>query len=339
MKTMLLNLFIFFSFLFTSSNISYISENIYVRSYCLLDGNTNEVISCKNMDQRQSVASISKIMTAIISIEEMRLFDVIEVKEEVIKNAIGSSLYLESGIEVSIIDLVYGLLLRSGNDAAHLLGDYLGPTIPKFVEKMNNKAKELNLNDTYFSNPSGLDLFDEGNKSTAYDMCLLMSYCLNNEVFREIINTKYYKSTVKGYWKNKNKLLFDYSYCIGGKTGFTKKARRTLITASEKDGDLLILCTFDCGSDFLFHKKAYSQIFDNTTYFCFVNKGYTFIDNKTLYCKRNYGIRIDNEDISKIYILISFSYKHNKFEVSIFKENKVIKKLSLDDVYIVHNID
>ena len=194
------------------------SNGIYTRSYCLMDGNSLEVISSKNKEDIRSVASISKIMTAIISIESNRLFEVITV-DEVIYQIEGSSLYLEVGNEITIIDLVYGLLLRSGNDAAVLLASNLAPSIDGFVSLMNNKAKEIGMNNTIFNNPSGLDIFDEGNLSTPYDMSLLMSYCLNNRLFREISSTKYYKCPLKGKWKNKNKLLFDYEYCIGGKTG------------------------------------------------------------------------------------------------------------------------
>ena len=195
-----------------------VNNDIYARSYCLMDGNSLEVISSKNQHEIRSMASISKIMTALISIESDRLFEVVTV-DEVIYQIEGSSLYLEVGNEITIIDLVYGLLLRSGNDAAVLVASNLSSSIEDFVLLMNNKAKKIGMNNTHFSNPSGLDIFDEGNLSTTYDMCLLMSYCLNNRLFREISSTKYYKTPLKGQWKNKNKLLFDYKYCISGKTG------------------------------------------------------------------------------------------------------------------------
>ena len=282
-------------FLLSILNVN-VNNDIYTRSYCLIDGNSLEVISSKNEFDVRSVASISKIMTAIIQIESDRLFEVIKV-DEVINTIEGSSLYLEVGNEITIIDLVYGLLLRSGNDAAVLLASNLSSSIEDFVSLMNNKAKEIGMKNTTFHNPSGLDIFDEGNLSTTYDMSILMAYCLNNPLFREISSTKYYKTPLKGQWKNKNKLLFDYEYCIGGKTGYTKKARRTLVTASEKEEQLLVCCTFDCGSDFSFHKRVYENVYNNYHYFILLNKGKNIINDYVIYSDRLIGKRFEKGNI------------------------------------------
>ena len=259
-----------------------------------MDAYTNEVLEGKDIDQSYSVASISKIMTAIIALESDKLFNVIIV-DDIIKTIEGSSLYLSIGDQITIIDLVYGLLLRSGNDAAVLIAENISGNIDSFVMEMNQKAKEIGMKNTIFNNPSGLDIFDEGNISSCYDMALLMSYCLENELFCQIINTETYKSPFKGAWINKNKLLRQYEYCLGGKTGYTKKARRTLINCAEKDNQRLIVVTFNCGSDFSFHKYLFEKYFNDYNYIVFLNQGKNYIDEFVIYSKKQIGIRIAKE--------------------------------------------
>ena len=188
MKILLIILLsVFINFKTASNNI-----NIYARNYIVYDYNSEEILEGKDYDKSYSVASISKIMTAIIALESDRLFDVITV-DEVIKKVEGSSLYLSIGDEITLIDLVYGLLLRSGNDAAVLIASNICKTIEEFVNLMNRNAREIKMENTLFNNPSGLDIFDEGNLSSCLDMAKLMAYCLNNELFCQIISTKYYR--------------------------------------------------------------------------------------------------------------------------------------------------
>lgn len=141
-------------------------------SYIVMNRLTNEVLSGKNIDLQRSVASISKIMTAIIALESDRLFDIITIDEEATRQE-GSSLYLKKEEQISLIDLVYGLMLRSGNDAAYSIATYLSGDVIKFKDRMNAKAQELKMFNSRFNNPSGLDIDDEGNISTAYDMAIL----------------------------------------------------------------------------------------------------------------------------------------------------------------------
>lgn len=328
----LINCLIVFLMSILSVNVN---NDIYARSYCLMDGNSLEVIRSKNEHEIRSVASISKIMTAIISIESNRLFEVITV-DEVIYQIEGSSLYLEVGNEITILDLIYGLILRSGNDAAVLLASNLSSSIDEFVKLMNDKAKEIGMNNTIFNNPSGLDIFDEGNLSTTYDMSLLMSYCLNNRLFREISSTKYYKTPLKGQWKNKNKLLFNYEYCISGKTGYTKKARRTLVTASEKDNQLLVCCTFDCGSDFSFHQRMYENVYDNYYYFVLLNKGKNIINDYVIYSDRLVGKRFEKVNIKTISFVYYINTNQNTFSgYAIVNNETKVELCKIDQVFVV----
>lgn len=241
-----------------SLNKSQVTQNLDIpcSSYVVMNRVTTEVIAGKNLELQRSVASISKVMTAIIAIESNHLFDVIEIDEKASKQE-GSSLYLKPLEKISLLDLVYGLMLRSGNDAAYTIACYLEGSIDAFKDRMNLKAKELSMNNTYFNNPSGLDIDDDGNISTVYDMALLFSYAMSNSIFYEIVNTKEYRCLENKVWINKNKLIRSYEYCDGGKTGYTKKAKRTLVTGAKYDTTELCIVTFNCGGDFSYHKKLY----------------------------------------------------------------------------------
>jgi len=283
--------FLPFCMLFSSAEAP-VSTPSSARNYIVYDPNSSEILEGKDYEDVYSVASISKIMTAVLALESTSLFEIVTVGD-IIYSIEGSSLYLEVGDRITLIDLVYGLLLRSGNDAAVLIAETVSGSVEKFVESMNAKAAEIGMEDTVFHNPSGLDIFDEGNLSTCLDMARLMAYCLGNELFREIVATKNYRSPLKGNWANKNKLLQTYEYCIGGKTGYTRKARRTLVTAGEKDGQELIVVTFSCGNDFEVHRNLYEHYFNDFTYLVFLEKGENRIDDYCIYSEKVVGMRLD----------------------------------------------
>lgn len=207
---------------------------------------------------------------------------------------------------------------------------------------MNKKAKQLHMNNTIFYNPHGLENEDGiGNKSSAYDMGLLISYAINNKDFVKISSTKYYscKSSKKSYtWKNKNKLLFSYPYIISGKTGFTKKARRTLVTAAKKDNKKLAVVTLNYADDFNFHKNMYEKYFNRMFYKKIIDKNHFNIKSKyykkyKLYVKKNYGISYFKDDNIKTKIKLKKKrfIKNNEVvgNVYIYLNNKIIKNLNI----------
>lgn len=248
-------------------------------SYVILDCSSNQVIESQNMYDVQSVASISKIMTAIIAIENQSL-DTRIIVDDIVNQAWGSGIYVQIGDTVTLQDLLYGLLLRSGNDAALLIAQSVSGDIDSFVALMNEKALELGLSHTTFSNPSGLDEEDAGNLSCAYDMAIIMDYCCQNDIFREIIKTEdYQRLDGNGTWKNKNRLLTSYEYCIGGKTGFTDLAKRTLVSVARKDDLELIIVTLNCGNDFEFHESKYIEYYDKYEEKVLIGKGIKDINN------------------------------------------------------------
>ncbi|MBO4245628.1 MAG: D-alanyl-D-alanine carboxypeptidase [Bacilli bacterium] len=242
------------------------TKAISADAYIVMDANTNRVLDGKNINKEHLIASTTKIMTAIIIIENVNLNEEVEVSDVILKSY-GSSMYLNVGEKLRVIDLLYGLLLRSGNDAAIMLANYYSGSMEAFSVVMNNYAKKLGMNHTTFINSSGLENdAGIGNISTAYDMAILESYAINNNIYNKISGTKYYnfKSSNKSFsMKNKNKLLFETNYVIGGKTGYTKKARRTLVSAGIKDNKKVIVVTLNDPNDFNDHKTLYQKVFKN----------------------------------------------------------------------------
>lgn len=177
------------------------------RACVVIDRNTNTILYGKNENTKRKMASTTKIMTAIIIIENCKLNESIEISKKA-ANTGGSRLGLKTGDKITILDLLYGLMLHSGNDAAVALAEYAGNDIPGFAEKMNKKAQELGLKNTHFETPHGLD--SDEHYTTAYELALLTNYALNNPTFSKIVGTKNYTITINGYSKdlsNTNELL------------------------------------------------------------------------------------------------------------------------------------
>ena len=262
---------ILFMFLFPMK-VSAISAS----SYIVMDQDSGRVLESHNSDSRRLIASITKIMTAVVAIEYGNIEDDVEIGNEII-TSYGSGVYISIGEELTLDDLLYGLMLRSGNDAALAIAHHVGGSIENFVFLMNEMADKIGMVNTSFVNPSGLEERDgSGNYSTVLDMAKLTQYAMNNEHYRRIVSTDeiVVKSSLKTYkWVNKNKLLHSYEYCNGGKTGFTKKARRTLVTTASKDGMNLIVVTFNDGDDFKDHKNLYEKYFNSFKVVKILNKG------------------------------------------------------------------
>ena len=275
-------------------------------SAILMEQNNNKIIYAKNIHEKRSIASISKIMTAILALESDKLYETITVTN-IVNKAYGSGIYIKPGEELKLIDLVYGLLLRSGNDAALQISEVVSETEEEFVKLMNKKAKEIGMKNTTFNNPSGLEE-NGGNISTAYDMALLTSYAMKNETYRMITGTRKYtlKTNMNNYfWVNKNKLLTLYKYTTGGKTGFTEIAKRTLVTTASKDNLNLVAVTLNDGNDFLDHQNLYKEAYEKYKNYEIVKEGPFEIFgenyyNESFYIKEKKVVFVDE---SNIYII------------------------------------
>ena len=218
-----------------------------------------EVLYGKNIHQRKSIASTTKIMTAIAVIEAKDLNEVITIPKEAC-GIEGSSIYLVEGEQLTVFQLLQALMLQSANDAAVALAIATDGSIEAFSHRMNSIAEELKLNNTHFVNPHGLD--NPEHYSSAYDLALITARGLENPIFRQLINTK--NSQIPGgnntvrFLRNHNKLLNLCPEAIGVKTGFTKKSGRCLVGAAEKDQTTLVAVTLNAPDDWYDHKKLFS---------------------------------------------------------------------------------
>ncbi|MDE7361757.1 MAG: D-alanyl-D-alanine carboxypeptidase [Oscillospiraceae bacterium] len=226
-------------------------------SAVLIEAETGTVLYEKNADEQRAMASTTKIMTAILTIEAGDLDSEFTVDSYAIMVE-GTSMGLREGDRVSRRDLLYGILLPSGNDAANAAAVSVSGSISAFVELMNSKAAELGLENTHFATPSGLDA--KGHYTTAKDLAALTAYAMRDETFRGIVcrqsaEVEFGNPPYKRTLYNSNKMLRMYDGAVGVKTGFTDNARRCLVSAAERGGVTLIAVTLNAGDDWNDHIK------------------------------------------------------------------------------------
>ena len=225
----------------TSANIDSDLSNINSRAYVVIDRATNLVLVGKNETQKRKMASTTKIMTATVIIENCNLSDTVEISKKSAGTG-GSRLGLKVGDKITVNDLLYGLMLCSGNDTAVALAEYCSGSVEEFAKKMNEKASSLGLSNTHFITPHGLD--SDEHYTTAYELALLTNYALKNDTFARIVGTQNYTVTINGYpktLKNTNELLGNLNGVYGVKTGFTNGANRCLVTSCKRNG-MDIIC-------------------------------------------------------------------------------------------------
>lgn len=227
----------------TNSNNAYINS----RQYVLVDGDSGVLLLGRDSEKEVPIASTTKIMTTVIALENYSLDEVVKIKYDSTIQP-GADSYLRTNEEITVSELLHCLLIKSGNDAAHALAVYMdkveGIDIGEFVQKMNNKAVELNMRNTYYKDPAGLDT---SGYSSAYDLSIITRYALKNPVFRQIVATKNYvaTNTTKSIFhqlENSNRLVNEYNYpgAIGVKTGFMPEAGHCLVGAAERGEHQLI---------------------------------------------------------------------------------------------------
>lgn len=221
----------------------------------LINGDTGEVIYEHNKDSRLPMASTTKIMTGLLLCENGDFERQITVSEEMLRVE-GSSMGLLAGDKVTLGDLLYGLMLASGNDAANVIAYTLGNTVDGFVKMMNDKALELGLNNTHFETPSGLD--GEDHYTTAYDLARLARIAMQNDAFAKAVSTEkavlyYGNPPYRRSLSNHNRLLKSFDGAVGIKTGFTKKSGRCLVSAAKRDGKYVIAVTLNDPNDWADH--------------------------------------------------------------------------------------
>lgn len=247
-----IGVFVPFSVRADAPNIS-----VSASSAVLIEAESGRVLYAKDENKRRPMASTTKIMTALVALENAKLDMAVKIPKEAV-GIEGSSLYLTEGETLTLHELLYALMLRSANDAATAIAIAVGGSVSDFAEMMNEKAEKMGLTDTHFDNPHGLD--SDEHYTTARELALITAEALKNDIFREIVSTYKKLLPLNGVQDrrlvvNHNRLLRTYDGCIGVKTGFTKKDGRCLVSAAERDGITLVAVTLNAPSDWSDHKK------------------------------------------------------------------------------------
>jgi len=308
--------------------------------YAVLDGDTGRILIGSNSDERLPIASLTKIWTALVAIENSDLQEEVVISPKAAM-AEGSSIYLQAGETVTVETLLYGLMLRSGNDAATALAEHVGGSVEGFVKLMNERAVIAGLTNTVFMNPSGLH-HDE-HLSSARDTAEMLRLALQNKTFEKIASTVLYRAnTVNGMlWENKHRLLREGSgiaadiddeteqpvsslksatgTAFAGKTGFTKVAGRTLATAFQKDGQTCIVVTLNESDDWNVHRGLSNKVWQDYSLETVVKKG-KYNVNKKLAIRLQEPIRLqlNKEEKEQVRQVLHVSRKRQEAVLSIF---------------------
>ena len=313
------------------------------KSSIVMDIDSKRILYKNNINEKRLIASTTKIMTAVVALENGNLNDTYKAKDEILK-MYGTSIYLEYNEKMKLKDLLYGLLLRSGNDAAVVIANNVSKNEKEFVGLMNKKAKEIGMKNTIFRNCHGLDE-ETKNYSTAYDMALLSSYAYNKfKIYRKITKTKVYETTTKNksyLWINRNKLLKSYKYCTGGKNGYTPAAGRTLVTTARKNNLRLTVVTLYDNNEYKTHKDLYEYIYNKYSRYKIIDKNNFYINKEffkdKLYIKKSFNYILDEDEKKKIKTVVKITklkgYKNNSKvgQIIIYLSSKVIGKV---DIYV-----
>ena len=235
------------------------------KAACVIEMQTGEIVHERNCVERLPMASTTKIMTCITALESCDVSEVVTVSWEAAATE-GSAAYIEPGDEITVLDLLYGLMLNSGNDAAVAIAEHISGSVDEFVGLMNAKAEEIGAGNTHFTNPNGLP--DDAHYTTAYDLAMITRYAMQNETFRGIVSTTDFTARIINTdgtlsFHNHNKLLGAYDGCIGVKTGFTKDAGRCLVSAAERDGLSFVAVTLNDGDDWNDHREMLDYAFSS----------------------------------------------------------------------------
>jgi serine-type D-Ala-D-Ala carboxypeptidase (penicillin-binding protein 5/6) len=314
------------------------APGVSAASAVLIEQKSGRILYEKEAHKKMRIASITKIMTAILAIESGKMNRYVTVSEQATR-AEGSSVYLKPGEKIKLEDLVYGLMLRSGNDSAVAIAEYVGGSLDGFVYLMNQKAREIGMNNTHFANPHGLD-DHENHYSTAYDMAILTRYAMQNKTYQKISGTKVHRApnpteNWDRVWKNKNRLLSKYKYSTGGKTGYTKRAKRTLVSTAQNGDMSLIAVTLNAPDDWNDHISLYESGFREYDMAEVLSKGKIDLEKPKkyqnhLYLKKSIVYPVTNEEMN----LFSIQYKLTKPEKGWSYSDKVEKVVGKAIVYL-----
>lgn len=352
----------------TYETISSVSNEplTYSKNIIAIDRKTLNILYEKNAYDVVPMASTTKIMTCILAIEKCSLNETVTIS----KNAAsinGSTLGITENMQISMSDLLYGLMLLSGNDCAIAIAEHISGSIQNFAELMNNKAKELGLNNTHFVTPHGLD--NDNHYTTAYELAILTDYALKNETFKNIVSTKKYTISLNGFSRelsNTNELLGNLNGVYGVKTGFTFNAGRCLVSSSKRNNMDIIVVVLGADTknirtkdsinviNYVFNNFSYINTYDISQtafskYLKYFEKNYILyktVDKPLIEIEKkdNYEYPIKKDDILKfstqIYTITNFSSEINKGSkigiLTLYNNDKILYSL---DITIVNQLE
>ncbi len=271
-------------------------------SYSVMELSTGTTLSENNPGAKLPMASTTKIMTALLICEDCDLDRIVTVPQEA-AGVEGSSIYLKKGEEIDVRDLLYGLMLRSGNDSAVALAIIHSGSVQAFVRRMNERAEEIGATNTHFCNPNGLH--DDNHYTTSHDLCAITCAAMKNALFRKVVGTKSWQGKFRSY-SNKNKMLYNYEGATGVKTGYTTKAGRCLVSSAERDGMELVCVVLNeydmyaksaqlldsCFSCYALYKVPHEKVFMCKGVPCRIESDATFVAGRggqINYCCVPYG--------------------------------------------------
>lgn len=304
-----------------------------------MDANSHRVLFEKNMHKQMRIASITKIMTALIAIEEGVLDEYVTISEDATKQ-IGSSIYVKQGERMKLVDLIYGLMLRSGNDAAYAIAEHVHGSLEDFVYRMNERAKEIGMYNTVFENPSGLDETST-NLSTAYDMGKLMSVAIQNPIFQKISSTRKHTATTKEgtiyVFFNKHRLINHYDYITGGKTGYTSKAKRTLVTSARRNGLDLIVVTLNDPNDWDDHLRLFEFGFSQFQNRYLLDDGILYVKelDRLFYLEQSIKVPLTDEEVKDCEFIID--KVNDKYYLRLVHGEAILLSKELKDYNYLHD--
>lgn len=301
-------------------------------STVVMDIDSGRILYQKDSNTERLIASTTKIMTFLVTVScaSDKLDSKVVVGEEILK-MYGTNMYLSLKEELTLRDLLYGLMLRSGNDASVVIANYVGGSISNFVNLMNLKAKEIGMNNTIFYNPHGLDE-ETKNYSTAYDLAILTRYLyLNYPLYKEISGSKYYdfKSNLKSYSLiNRCKIIFTNQIVTTAKNGYTPLAGKSLVTTAKKNNLNLLIVTLNDFDIYDNHKRLYNYYFSKYQNYLILDKNKFVIPNfnkENCYIKHNFYYPLTNEEKNKIETKIIIDNQKNTYgKINIILDNKML---------------
>ena len=287
--------------------------DLSAQGFILMEENSGRVLLEKNAYTKMPMASTTKIMTALLAIERGNMDDVVEITDDSV-NIEGSSIYLKVGEKITLGDLVYGLMLRSGNDSAVAIANYISGTEEGFIKLMNKKARLIGANNTNFTNPHGL--YNKEHYTTAYDLALITRYAFKSDDFENVSKAKEYRSSreVNNYYVNKNKTLWDYKGGDGVKIGYTIASGRCLVSSATKDNMRLIAVSLNAPNWFNDNYKLMDYGFENYKLYNIYEKGKFFKnisvqegikDKVPVIAEKDFLYPLKEDELSKIKYIIN----------------------------------